>query len=177
MNPPEIVVAGHLCLDIIPQFLGPSGLKPGSLSEVGPATFSTGGCVSNVGLALHTLGVRVALMGAVGQDAFGEAVKSVLHAHDPKLVENLKEAAQDATSYTLVISPPNQDRLFLHHAGCNDHYGAEDIDLERAQAKAERIRRRLASGAASDVEVQRISLRKQELRIQVAQGTEATPAG
>ena len=54
---------------------------------------------------------------------------------------------------------------------------AEDIDLERAQAKAERIKRRLEAGAAGDVEVQRISLRKQELRIQVAQGTETTPAG
>lgn len=54
---------------------------------------------------------------------------------------------------------------------------AEDIDLERAQAKAERVRARLDQGTTSDVEVQRVSLRKQELRIQVAQGTETTPEG
>lgn len=129
----DVVVAGHLCLDIIPQFLGPSELRPGSLSEVGPATFTPGGCVSNVGLALHTLGVRVALLAAIGQDAFGEAIKDVLHARDPKLAEYLQETPHSATSYTLVISPPGQDRLFLHHAGCNDSYGAGDIDLDVVQ--------------------------------------------
>ena len=54
---------------------------------------------------------------------------------------------------------------------------AEDIDVARARAKAERITARLEAGTASDVEVQRISLRKQELRIQVAEGTETTPTG
>lgn len=54
----DVVVAGHLCLDIIPEF--PEGTEskveklfiPGKLIEVKEATISTGGVVSNVGLAL-----------------------------------------------------------------------------------------------------------------------------
>ncbi|MFO7960012.1 MAG: ATP synthase F1 subunit epsilon [Nitriliruptoraceae bacterium] len=54
---------------------------------------------------------------------------------------------------------------------------AEDIDVERARAKAERIQARLDGGTAGELEVERISLRKQQLRIRVAEGTEATPSG
>ena len=61
-NNPQIVVAGHVCLDIIPAW-DPAGgdvqsrMVSGALLNVGPATLSTGGAVSNVGIALHRLGV------------------------------------------------------------------------------------------------------------------------
>ncbi|MFP4310629.1 MAG: ATP synthase F1 subunit epsilon [Nitriliruptoraceae bacterium] len=51
---------------------------------------------------------------------------------------------------------------------------AADIDVERARAKAERIRKRLAEGTVRNVEVQLISLRKQQLRIAVGTGTEVS---
>jgi F-type H+-transporting ATPase subunit epsilon len=51
---------------------------------------------------------------------------------------------------------------------------ADSIDVERARAKAERIRARLAAGTVHNVEVQLISLRKQQLRIAVGTGTEVT---
>ena len=38
--------------------------KPGQTVEAGPVVFSTGGTVSNTGLALHKLGVSTGLMGA-----------------------------------------------------------------------------------------------------------------
>ena len=55
------VVAGHICLDIIPEIQAlPAGgfnetFLPGHLLEVGPATLSTGGVVFNTGLALPCL--------------------------------------------------------------------------------------------------------------------------
>jgi len=72
-----IIVAGHVCLDIIPRFLGPASLDPGSLVRVGAATLSTGG-VSNVGVALHRLGVPVKLIHRVGDDLFGQTVRALL---------------------------------------------------------------------------------------------------
>jgi F-type H+-transporting ATPase subunit epsilon len=51
---------------------------------------------------------------------------------------------------------------------------AEDIDVERARAKAERIRKRLAEGTVRNVEIQLISLRKQQLRIAVGTGADLT---
>ena len=54
---PLVVVAGHICLDIIPVLAEEPDLRPGSLVEIGPAALSAGGPVGNVGLALHRLGV------------------------------------------------------------------------------------------------------------------------
>ena len=71
------VVAGHICLDIIPEIraLPPGGFNatflPGHLLEVGPAALSTGGPVSNTGLALHHLGIPTQLICKVGADALG----------------------------------------------------------------------------------------------------------
>ena len=60
----RVIVAGHICLDILPAFPPASAsspfsftsqFQPGSLLRVGPAVFSTGGPVSNTGLALHNM--------------------------------------------------------------------------------------------------------------------------
>lgn len=54
---------------------------------------------------------------------------------------------------------------------------AQDIDLERAKAKAQLAQERLARGTDADLEARLVSLRKQQLRIQVASGTEVTHSG
>ena len=74
----DAIVAGHICLDIIPDLSGSTleqfrrTFAPGKLLQVGSAALGTGGTVSNVGLALHKLGMDVRLMGKVGDDAFGQ---------------------------------------------------------------------------------------------------------
>jgi len=47
----------------------------------GAATVSTGGAVSNTGIALHRLGVPTRLMGKVGDDILGRAIPDVLRSH------------------------------------------------------------------------------------------------
>lgn len=82
-NPAEIVVAGHICLDIIPTFGHQADVAmfaPGSLTRVGQAVCSTGGAVANVGLALYRLGVPVRLMGRIGKDMFGRQVIQIVNA-------------------------------------------------------------------------------------------------
>jgi hypothetical protein len=54
MTQPQIVVAGHICLDLIPQLDMRHGdfrsaLQPGRLLEVGPALATTGGAVAMSG--------------------------------------------------------------------------------------------------------------------------------
>ncbi len=132
----DAVVAGHLCLDIIPDLsrIQPDTIErlfqPGRLLEIGPATFATGGPVSNTGLALHKLGIRTSLMGKIGADFFGEAVRQQIASIDPELVAGMKISEEVATSYTVVINPPGMDRMFLHHPGANDHFFASDLDEE-----------------------------------------------
>lgn len=129
----DVVVAGHVCLDIIPTFPACAGtlaetLVPGKLVDVGPAVLGTGGAVSNVGLALHRLGCRPRLMGKVGRDGFGRSVLDLLGQRDQALAGSMIVAPDVATSYTVVISPPGADRIFLHCPGANDAFGADDLN-------------------------------------------------
>ncbi len=136
-----IAVAGHCCVDIIPAFEDSAGngkavLTPGKLVHVGPAHIATGGPVPNVGLALHRLGVPPRLFGRVGEDYLGNVLLDILRRHDPELAEGMIVAPREATSYSVVISPPGVDRIFLHCPGVNDTYAASDL----ADANLEGVR-------------------------------------
>ncbi len=131
----DVVVAGHICLDIIPTiFQERIEFTPNSLVEVGHAVLSTGGAVSNTGLALHKLGIATRLMGKVGADSFGAVVREIVASHDSGLAQGMTVAAGEATSYTVIISSRGQDRMFLHCPGCNDTFGADDIDYKTLHA-------------------------------------------
>ncbi|HXF61957.1 MAG TPA: carbohydrate kinase family protein [Caldilineaceae bacterium] len=132
-TPPTAVVAGHICLDIIPTFdarQSPSGplLEPGKLIHVGPPTLATGGAVSNTGLALHRLGITTRLMGKIGDDLFGRAILDIICSRDAALAAGMIRSGSPS-SYTIVINPPGLDRSFLHCPGANDTFGADDVDL------------------------------------------------
>lgn len=130
--PTAIIVAGHTCLDVIPTL--PENyrslstlLMPGGLVNVGPMVLSTGGAVSNTGLALHRLGVPVRLMGKVGDDTFGRATLDVFRSYAPALAAGMLIAAGESSSYTLIFSSPGIDRTFLHYPGPNDTFCAADV--------------------------------------------------
>lgn len=127
-----VVAAGHICLDIIPELDQRAAsfhdwLVPGSLLEVGPATLSTGGPVSNTGLALHRLGVTTRVMGKVGDDVFGDAIIKLVRQHGEALAGGMLVTPGEQTSYTVVLSPPGVDRVFLHNPGANDTFAADDV--------------------------------------------------
>ncbi len=130
----DAVVAGHLCLDIIPTF-PPSPvpveagalLVPGRLVEVGEAVLSTGGAVSNTGLSLARLGIRVRLVARLGADEIGGMTRRIIAGRGPGLADGLTTAPGEESSYTIVISPPGVDRIFLHCPGTNDTFGPEDV--------------------------------------------------
>jgi len=132
----QVVVAGHICLDIIPSLGGLAGgldalVAPGKLINVGPAVTATGGAVSNAGLALHRLGVATRLMGKVGDDLCGRAVLDLLSRQGAALADGIIVIAGEHTSYTLVFNPPGVDRNFLHCPGANDTFGADDVAYDQ----------------------------------------------
>jgi sugar/nucleoside kinase (ribokinase family) len=108
-----VVVTGHICLDIFPDLSSmPAGefktvFEPGSLIEIGPAALSTGGPVSNTGLALHRLGILTRLMAKIGQDHLGQIVLDLIKSYDPRLAEGMVSDASTSTSYSVIISPHN----------------------------------------------------------------------
>ncbi len=129
--PSQVVVAGHFCLDLIPAFSAGTELPaPGQLVPVGAAIFSTGGTVSNTGVALHILGVDTQLRGKVGDDPFGQIVLDLIRARGPKLADGILIAPGETTSYTIVLNLPGRDRSFLYYPGANDTFRVSDLDLD-----------------------------------------------
>ena len=126
------VVAGHLCLDIIPDLLAQGDFaatfQPGRLLEAGPAVMSTGGAVSNTGLALHTLGIDTRLIGKIGQDLFGQAILDLIKGKNERLAGDMSIVSDEASSYTIILNPPDTDRIFFHCPGTNDTFGADDVN-------------------------------------------------
>ncbi len=132
-EPLQAIVAGHICLDVIPDLSQVPGeqfaaqFQPGHLVGVGAATFSTGGPVSNTGLALHRLGISTRLIGKVGADPFGEVICELAAQIDPALAAGIVRDEATSTSYTVIISPPGVDRIFLHSPGANHTFCADDV--------------------------------------------------
>src|SRR5712691_9314384 len=124
----EAVVAGHICLDVFPTLSERTLVfVPGQTVEAGPVLFSTGGAVSNTGLALHKLGVTTRLMGKVGADLFGQEICRIIESHGPGLVEGMAVVPGESSSYSIILSPPNADRMLIHAPGCNATFGADDV--------------------------------------------------
>ena len=128
----DVIVAGHLCLDMIPDFQNEPGLgigdifKSGGLFNVGDLSMATGGAVSNTGIALKIFGCRVGFVAKVGEDNIGRSIIEFMEKNGD--TQGIKIAPGEPSSYTVVLSPVGIDRMFLHCAGTNDTFGASDID-------------------------------------------------
>lgn len=149
----DVIVAGLVCLDIVPTFRVSDGAatgrgatslggtpgsqpRPGDLVVVGRAVVATGGAVSNTGIALHRLGLRVLLVGRVGSDEFGAIVRDRLRRECGDAAAIGVDPA-GTTSYSIVVSPPGVDRTFFHCPGANDEFDGTDVTddmLDRASA-------------------------------------------
>jgi sugar/nucleoside kinase (ribokinase family) len=133
---PTFIVAGHVDTDIHPA-IPPlreglhSLLVPGKLVEVGPAHVTTGGAVSNTGLALHRLGFTARLVGKVGNDAFGFLVLDNYRRVGERLADNMIVDPTVATAYSICITPPGVDRMFWHCPGANHTFCSADVTDEQ----------------------------------------------
>ena len=130
------VVAGHICLDIIPDMQAfpqvgfQEAFQPGRLIEVGPAALNTGGPVSNTGLALHRLGIPTRLNCKVGADAFGRIVRELIGSYGSDLADGILVDPHTTTSYSVIVSPPDVDRIVLNNPAANHTFSAGDVDYQ-----------------------------------------------
>ncbi|MFP4016063.1 MAG: carbohydrate kinase family protein [Halanaerobiales bacterium] len=130
----DIVVAGHICLDIIPDWKKGNidSIKPGHIVEMSGIDFSTGGAVANTGLTLHKLGIEPGLLGKIGNDQFGKIIIDYLKSQTSDDISSQMIISEDeTTSYTIVLTPPDTDRVFLHYPGTNNTFSSRDIDYNK----------------------------------------------
>lgn len=131
--PADAVVAGHIALDILPDM---SALRPeqvigaGKVYEIGCIAYSTGGAVSNTGLALHRLGVAVSLQAVVGDDWVGRAIIDYVRGFGERLGDHIRIVPGAASPYTVVIEPQNHDRTLLTHTGVYNDFDADSIQYD-----------------------------------------------
>jgi len=128
----DIVVCGHICLDIIPSWLtgGIEKLVPGHILEMSGVYVSTGGSVANTGLTLYRLGIEPILLGKIGNDVFGKIIIEILKSQNVELNKYMIISNNDTTSYTIVLNPPDTDRIFLHYPGSNHTFRASEIPYD-----------------------------------------------
>lgn len=130
----DIMVAGHICLDIIPDMSRLETdniekiLSPGLLTHVGKVSMSIGGPVSNVGSNMHDLGNVVCYSARVGNDAIGKTILETIESRGNTRGISISNT-ETKTSYTISLSPKNIDRIYLHYSGTNDEYSSKDVDI------------------------------------------------
>lgn len=132
----DIVIAGHLCLDLIPAFSVEEKqdnitgiLLPGKMIDMGKCVVVGGGPVTNAGVSIRRLGAKVELIGKAGNDDFGKLIFRWYEEHEGHF-EGLRMVPGESTSYTVAICIPGVDRFYLHHCGANDTFGFDDVDFD-----------------------------------------------
>jgi len=132
MSNTDIVVAGHICLDISPEFPGLQNqsidtlFRPGRLINMAGVSISDGGPVANTGFALARLGLNVLPMAGVGNDDFGSLISAIVQRETGRDIVRRDDIA---SSYSVILSPPGIDRIILHHPAGNDEFSSRDIDF------------------------------------------------
>ena len=113
----DCVVCGSCVADMLvrPIPLG-TPVGHGLLLQVEPIEIVTGGIVSNSGIAMARLGMKVAAFTYVGRDDFGGIIRSRLE-RDGIDCNRLAQHPTGATSTTAVLIDPSGERSFAHCVG------------------------------------------------------------
>ena len=144
-----VIVAGHVCVDLTPGLDAPPAMEPGRLIQVGPLALSAGGCVSNTGLALASLGIPTQLVASAGSDQLGRVLVALLatSAADTAGITCLDGRS---TSYSIVVDVPGRDRTFWHHIGANAAFDGSGV-IDRIEAAARLPGADIAAGAQDTI--------------------------
>src|ERR1041385_5916026 len=122
----DVVCLGPLVADTIARPVD-SLPPPGPLALVDELTLHGGGGALNTTSWLSAWGLRVAVVGKIGLDLFGDFVLGLLEERGI-VSEGVIRDRGVATSATVVLVDSNGDRTFLHLAGANGALRADDLD-------------------------------------------------
>jgi len=135
----DVVVAGYICVDLVPDLSGhapspgvSSFFKPGKLIEIGGLAYTLGGVVANTGAAMKKFGKSVYCAGLTGEDFIGDMARGAMERLG--LAEGIGVTADAGTAFGLVIAPPGIDRIFLESSGCSKVFDRAHIDMTRVAA-------------------------------------------
>ena len=116
-KPLDCVVVGSCVVDVLARPVPLSQpIGPGRLIESEPLLLTTGGIVSNSGITLARLGMRVAAFTYVGNDEWADVIRR-RYAAEGIDTSTLVTHPDAATSTTAVLIDPSGERSFVHCVG------------------------------------------------------------
>lgn len=131
----DVVIAGYICVDLIPKFeKGKSVtslsdfLKPGRLIEIEGLSATLGGAVANTGMVMKRFSKSVFLNGIIGDDFIGRMAREWLDEYG--LSEGIKTVKDEGTAFGLVIAPQEIDRIFLEYPGYSSQFNLSHINFD-----------------------------------------------
>lgn len=121
-----LLVADHLCAPIthLP--------RAGELVLSDHLSLNIGGCAANAAIDLARVGVRVGVVGCVGDDPFGRFIIETLDRAGAD-THSIRALTDVGTSGTLIINVQGEDRRFVHTIGANGRVSAADIPIQRVR--------------------------------------------
>lgn len=125
---PDVVCVGIVVADVVARPVDELPLR-GSLGLVDAIELHGGGCALNTASALARLGLRAAVAGKVGADAFGDVLVRLLDERGVDRRAVLRDPAAP-TSASVALVGGDGERTFLHVPGANDALAAKELDGE-----------------------------------------------
>jgi sugar/nucleoside kinase (ribokinase family) len=117
-----IIVADHVCHPV-------SHLPAaGELVMTDKMLLTIGGCAANAAVDLTKMEVSTAVVGRVGDDAFGRIVGDMLRNQGVE-TDAIQTTPGADTSQTLIVNVAGEDRRFIHTFGANAVFRAADIPI------------------------------------------------
>ena len=121
----DVVCVGILVADVIARPVD-APPAPGTLAFVDTVVLRGGGCALNTASALVHLGLRAAVIGKLGADAFGDAICDLMAKRGVDRGAVLRDSTVQ-TSVSVVLVDSFGERTFLHARGANATLRADEL--------------------------------------------------
>ncbi|MHC4404318.1 MAG: carbohydrate kinase family protein [Planctomycetota bacterium] len=116
----DCVVCGSCVADVLVRPIRlDRAVGPGSLVVVDPIELATGGIVSNAGIAMTRLGLKVAALGCLGGDHWAATVRQMLQ-DEGILTTGLATHPTTRTTVAVALIDPSGERSFAYYPGATD---------------------------------------------------------
>jgi sugar/nucleoside kinase (ribokinase family) len=137
MNKKQAILAGNISVDISPVFTaGISSsfadiIHPGKITHIEGNEIHPGGSTANTGLAMSIFGIEPVISACIGDDDFGEMLRSMIVSRaGDGAADGLVKVKDSYTAYSIIMSAPGLDRAILQNPGANDEYTGDEISAE-----------------------------------------------
>lgn len=123
----DVVSAGLMLADILIRYIDPSALTRDA-TPMEEITFMPGGDAQNVSITMTQLGSKVALVGLVGNDAFGRMITD--YSKDKGVdVSHITVSDTLQTSISMPMITRDAQRRSIGIRQCSDSFSEDNIDL------------------------------------------------